>query len=34
MSEMFANGGGDFDFPGALGDMEIWFDPSSAQYGP
>lgn len=33
MSEMFTNGGGDFDFPGSLGDMELWFDPSSVQDG-
>ncbi|KAH9172629.1 hypothetical protein EDB89DRAFT_2069528 [Lactarius sanguifluus] len=32
MSEMFTNGG-DFDFPGSLGDMELWFDPSSVQDG-
>ncbi|KAH9043529.1 hypothetical protein EDB83DRAFT_2407588 [Lactarius deliciosus] len=33
MSEMFTNGGGNFDFPGSLGDMELWFDPSSVQDG-
>lgn len=33
MSEMFTNGGGDFDFHGSLGDMELWFDPASVQDG-
>lgn len=27
MTEIFTNPGGDFDFPGSLGDMELWFDP-------
>ena len=33
MTEMFTNGGGDFDFPGSLGDMELWFDTASVQDG-
>jgi hypothetical protein len=28
MTEMFTNPGGDFDFPGSLHDMELWFDPT------
>jgi len=32
MTEMF-NGNGDFDFPGSLGDMELWFDSASVQDG-
>ena len=27
MTEFFTNPGGDFDFPGSLSDMELWFDP-------
>jgi len=27
MTEMFTNPSGDFDFPGSLSDMELWFDP-------
>ena len=26
MAEIFTNHGGDFDFPGSLSDMELWFD--------
>lgn len=33
MTEMFANPGGDFDFPGSLSDMELWFDPAPGPDG-
>lgn len=33
MTEMFTNGGGDFDFNSSLGDMELWFDTASVQDG-
>jgi hypothetical protein len=34
MTNMFGSTGGDFDFgPGALADMELWFDPSAVHDG-